>query len=54
MLSKQDRAMRAAYQDWAGMYRAEALKATGQFSQLYRKQCASEARYWLRKAAQYS
>lgn len=52
MLSKQDRAMRAAYQDWAGMYRAEALKATGQFSQLYHKQCATEARYWLRKAAQ--
>lgn len=53
-LSKQDRAMRATYQGWAGMYRAEALKATGQFSQLYRKQCASEARYCMRKAAQYS
>ena len=30
-LSKQDRAMRATYQGWAGMHRAEALKATGQF-----------------------
>lgn len=52
MLSKQDRAMRAAYQGWAAMYRAEAHKATGQFSKLYRKQCAVEARYCLRKAAQ--
>lgn len=52
MLSKQDRAMRAAYQQLAAQYRAEALKATGQFSKLYRKQCASEARYCMRKAAQ--
>lgn len=54
MLSKQDRAMRVTYQGWAAMYRAEVRWATGQFSQLYRKQCASEARYWLRKARVYS
>lgn len=54
MLSKQDRAMRAAFQGYTGMYRKAARKATGQHCELYRAQCMVEAWAWLLKARVYS